>query len=257
MYRFTRAIARTPASTFASGITTSRLGTPVLERAIEQHARYCDALRQAGLDVVVLAPEPAFPDSTFVEDAAVVAGSQAIVTRPGAAGRQGETAAVRDALAKFFFEFGEIEAPGTLDGGDVCETEDRSFIGLSQRTNRNGAEQIASWFSARGKPASIVDIRDLSILHLKSGMSLLGDGFFAVVGELAPRLGLNDSAIVAVPPAEAYAANCVRINGVVLIASGHPRLRRELQQRGLETQPLDVSEFAKMDGGLSCLSIRF
>ncbi|MBV8148509.1 MAG: N(G),N(G)-dimethylarginine dimethylaminohydrolase, partial [Candidatus Eremiobacteraeota bacterium] len=174
-----------------------------------------------------------------------------------AARRRGETAAVRDALARFAVALDEVEEPGTVDGGDVCDAEDRAFIGLSHRTNRNGAEQIASWFSAQGKPASIVDIRDLSILHLKSGMASLGNGCFAVVAELTPRLDLDASAIVGVTPAEASAANCVRINGVVLIAAGYPRLQRELERRGFETQPLDVSEFAKMDGGLSCLSIRF
>jgi dimethylargininase len=254
---FTRAIARPPARTFASGITTSRLGSPDVATAEEQHARYCDALRRAGLDVAVLPPEPRYPDSTFVEDTAVVAGSRAIVARPGAPSRRGETAAVRDALATFFSTLDDIEAPGTLDGGDVCEAEDRAFIGVSQRTNRSAAEQIALWFSAQGKRPSIVDIRDLSILHLKSAMAYAGNGFFVVAGELAPRLEIPPSSIVAVDPAEEYAANCVRVNGIVLLPLGCSKLERQLERRGLRTQALDVSEFRKMDGGLSCLSIRF
>jgi dimethylargininase len=254
---FTRAIARTPARTFAAGISTARLGAPDLGKALEQHTCYCDALRAAGLDVIVLPPDARYPDSTFVEDTAVIAGGRAIVTRPGAVSRLGETEAIRGALAAFFVEAGEVEAPGTVDGGDVCEADDRAFIGISQRTNRDGADQLAAWFSKQGKRSSFVDIRDLSILHLKSGMSYLGDGRFAVINELVPRLALNRSAIVAVTRAEEYAANCVRVNGVVLIADSHPQLYRDLEARGLAIQPLDVSEFRKMDGGLSCLSIRF
>jgi dimethylargininase len=255
--RFTRAIARTPAATFASGITTSQLGKPLLAEALEQHQAYCDALRQAGLNVVVLTDDPTYPDSTFVEDAAVVARSRAIVARPGASSRQGETGAVRYGLAAFFDSIDEIAAPGTLDGGDVCEADGRAFIGLSHRTNRSGAGQLASWFSAQGTTASIVDIRDLSLLHLKSAMAYLDNGLFAVTGELADRCGLSAPEIVTVTPAEAYAANCVRVNDVVLIAEGYPLLRRELERRGFSTLALDVSEFRKMDGGLSCLSIRF
>jgi dimethylargininase len=258
MHPFTRAIARKPPKTFASGLTTSQLGTPVLSKVLAQHERYCEALARAGLEVVVLAEDSALPDSPFVEDVAVVAGSRAILTRPGAVSRRGETTAVREALARFFDAPDEIEAPGTIDGGDVCEAGERAFIGISQRTNRIGADQLATWFRAQGKVASIVDISDLpSILHLKSGMSYVGNDLFVVIGELAPRLGIADSSIVGVDEAEEYAANCVRVNGVVLVADGYSRLRRELDRRGLETQPLDVSEFRKMDGGLSCLSIRF
>jgi dimethylargininase len=255
--RLTHAIVRTPATTFASGITTSQLGKPLLAKALEQHEAYCDALRQAGLDVVALTSDARYPDSTFVEDAAVVSGSRAIIARPGASSRLGETAAVRSAVATFFDAIDEIEAPGTLDGGDVCEADDRAFIGLSQRTNRNGAGQLASWFSAQGKPAAIVDIRDLPILHLKSGMAYLGNRVFAVIGQLATRLEVPESALVAVTPSEAYGANCVRVNGVVLIAEGHPLLQRELLQRGFEPCVLDVSEFRKIDGGVSYLSMRF
>jgi dimethylargininase len=230
----------------------------VLSKTLEQHDRYCEALRQAGLNLVVLAPDPALPDSTFVEDAAVVTGSRAMVTRPGARSRRGETVAIRGALSAFFERVDEIEPPGTVDGGDVCEADERAVIGLSQRTNRRGADQLAEWFRALGKTATIVDISDLrSVLHLKSGMAYVGDGRFVVIGDLAPRLALADAEIIAVDPAETYAANCVRVNSVVLVAQGYPRLRRQLERCGFDTLTLDVSEFRKMDGGLSCLSIRF
>jgi dimethylargininase len=258
MTQFTRAIARRPAANFAGGLTTSSLGSPDFERTLEQHARYCDALRDAGVAVTMLEPDDRHPDSTFVEDTAIVARGCAIVTRPGAASRLGEAAAMREPLSRFFSSLAEIEAPGTVDGGDVCEADARAFIGLSHRTNRSGAEQLAAWFAINGISASIVDIRDIdSILHFKSGVAYVGDGCFVAIDELIGRLDIPRSSIVATAPDEEYGANCVRVNDVVLVASGHPHLERDLAARGFTPVALDMSEYQKMDGGLSCLSIRF
>ena len=169
--------------------------------------RYVDALKSCGLRVSVLDADPAFPDSTFVEDTAVIVGSRALLTRPGAASRLGEAAAIRGSLARLFPELGEMTAPGTLDGGDVCETEDRVYIGLSARTNRAGAEQLAAFLAQSGIASTVVDIRDLNgILHLKSGMSYLGDGVFVVIEELLPRLGLNGARVVSASAGEEYGA---------------------------------------------------
>ena len=257
-YRFVRALARTPSNTFAQGLTSAASGIPELETVLAQHRAYCAALRDAGVDVTLLDPDDAFPDSTFVEDAAIVAHGRAIVTRPGAQSRAGETAAIRRALDEYFDTMAEIVAPGPLDGGDVCESDARVFVGLSARTNRDGAEQLAAWLKQDGIETVFVEIRDLDgILHLKSGMSYLGDGTFVVDAALRSRVPL-DGADVIVPRAdEAYAANCVRVNGVVLFPAGYPQLQATVESRGLRAVALDVSEYQKMDGGLSCLSIRF
>ncbi len=257
MQRFTHAIARTPAATFASGITTAALGMPLLQKTIAQHAAYCDAICSAGIDVMVLAADAKHPDSTFVEDAAVVSRGRAMLTRPGAISRQGEVATMRDALSRFFDELDQIEEPGTLDGGDVCEADDRVYIGLSQRTNHQGAAQLSTWFGRHGKAVSIVDMRDLSVLHLKSAMSYVGDGTFVVIESLLSRLDLVDMRVITPQPGEEYGANCVRVNDVLMLPSDHPHLSDALDTRGFATLVLDVSEFRKMDGGLSCLSIRF
>jgi len=258
MTRFRHAIVRPPADTFAGGITTAHLGKPSLPLALEQHARYVEALEQCGLRVTTLEPDATHPDSTFVEDTAVIARSHAIVTRPGAATRLGEAEAMRATLAQFFPNLDHIVAPGTLDGGDVCEASDRVFIGLSERTNRAGAEQLASFLAKDGIAATLVEMSGLtSILHLKSGMSYLGDHIYAVIDELAPRLDLGEAHIVRVRADEAYGANCVRVNDSVLVASGHPHLESQLREHGLKPLVLDMSEFQKMDGGLSCLSLRF
>ncbi len=254
---FTRAIVRPPGPTFAQGITTAALGAPDLDLALEQHARYCDALRRCGLDVTVLEPEAAFPDAPFVEDCAVIAGSHAIVTRPGAPSRAGEVAATERALRPMVASFSRIEAPGTLDGGDVCDAGDRFYVGISQRTNSEGARQFGEIVEALGYRAVTLDVRDVDgALHLKSAMSYLGDGTFAAAGEVVSRLGADAGRILPVDREEAYAANCVRVNGYVLFAAGYPRLEARVAEAGLTPLRLDVSEYRKMDGGLSCLSIR-
>src|SRR4051794_5619455 len=172
---FTRAIVRPPAATFAGGITSSGLGPPDLELARKQHEAYCRTLERLGLSLVRLAPDPEFPDSTFVEDAAIVTSGGAILTRPGAPSRAGEVASVGAALGRWFPELDQIAAPGTVDGGDVCEAGPHFFIGLSARTNAEGAAQIAAWLAGRGFGSSVIDIREMpGLLHLKTGLSWLG-----------------------------------------------------------------------------------
>jgi dimethylargininase len=252
------AVVRPPAHNFGDGITAAKLGAPDLDKARTQHAAYCDALRAAGANVITLEPDARNPDAAFVEDTAVLIAGRAVLTRPGAESRRNETVAMRRVLAQFFDAVDEIEAPGTLDGGDVCEASDRVYIGMSHRTNYAGATQLGALLAKAGKTPRIIDIRNLTgILHLKSGMSYLGDGSFVANDALAPILEEGVDRIIRVAPEEAYGANCVRINGTILLAAGHPHLEAEMRHAGLATVALNVSEFRKMDGGLSCLSLRF
>ncbi len=256
--RIQRAIVRPPAETLADGITAASLGVPLFETARAQHAAYCSALRAAGVAVTALAPDPSHPDAHFVEDTAVLTTTRAILTRPGAAARLGEVAAIREPLEAFFALVDAIESPGTLDGGDVCDAGERVYIGLSHRTNLSGAQQLARLLARSAKTSTLVDIRSVpGVLHLKSALSYLGDGRFVASDTLASLLEISARAIVRVESDEAYGANCVRVNDVVLIPTGHPRLRAGLERAGYSTVALDVSEFRKMDGGLSCLSLRF
>jgi dimethylargininase len=255
---FHHAIARLPSENFAAGLTSVALGTPSFETAYRQHAAYVEALHACGLTVTVLEPEPEFPDSTFVEDTAVLFGRHAVMTRPGARSREGEVAAMRPHIEHFFDALEQIVEPGTLDGGDVCDAGDHFYIGRSHRTNDEGARQLTAFLQRAGKTATTIDIRGVEgILHLKSGMAYLGDERFAVIDALAPLLDVPRERIVRVRPEDTYAANCVRVNDRVLVAAGFPQVERDLQQAGLETLVLDMSEFQKMDGGLSCLSLRF
>ena len=253
-----RAIVRPPASSFASGLTTARLGAPDLETALSQHEKYCEALGACGLVLTRLPADPRYPDSTFVEDTAILTPRLAVLTRPGADSRRGEVESMAAALSPFFADHRSIDPPGTLDGGDVCEAGDRYFIGVSHRTNEAGARQLAEILGEMGLASTLVDVRSTpGILHLKSGIAWLGENRLAAIEALADREELRGFELVRVPPGEEYAANCVRVNDALLIATGFPSVEGKLRGLGYVCHALEMSEFRKMDGGLSCLSLRF
>ena len=258
MTGFSRAIVRTPAESFARGLTTADLGPPDLPTALAQHAAYVGTLRRFGLDVTTLLPDAALPDSTFVEDTAVLLPHAAILTRPGAAPRVAEAAAIAPVLAGFFSSIRSIEPPGTVDGGDVCDAGRVFFIGVSSRTNEAGAHQLSRILESEGRSSVLVDIRESpSILHLKSGIASIGDDRLVAAAALAGHPAFSDFEIVPVAPGEEYGANCVRIRDTILVAAGHPGLENALAGHGYPTVALEMSEFRKMDGGLSCLSLRW
>jgi dimethylargininase len=258
MTRSMRAIVRAPPQNFAEGLTTESLGSPDYPVALRQHAAYVDALRRCGLDVTTLPADPRYPDSVFVEDTAILVGHSAIVTRPGAPSRTGETADMTEILGRFFSTVRMIEPPGTLDGGDVCDSGDRVFIGLSERTNEAGAVQLSNFLEAEGRIPTLVDIRHVpGVLHLKSAIASIGDDRLVTIEALAENVAFADFEIVPVAAGERYAANCVRANDFILIAAGFPELAASLASLGYPTLALAMSEFRKMDGGLSCLSLRW
>ena len=255
---FTHAIVRPPGPNFADGLTTFKGEPPDFHKALAQHEAYCAALERCGLELVRLRADPKYPDSTFVEDVAVVTNRLAILTRPGAATRAGEVESMREPLQRFFPAIHRISAPGTLDGGDVCQAGNRFFIGISQRTNEEGATQLASFLGKAGYASSLIDIRGMKgILHLKSGLASLANDQLVASRDLADVHDFREYGILRVAPEEAYAANCVRVNRHVLIPAGFPRLSDQLANRGFQPLELDTSEFRKMDGGLSYLSLRF
>ncbi|HMG72560.1 MAG TPA: hypothetical protein VK582_03595 [Pyrinomonadaceae bacterium] len=255
---FTRAIVRPPAPNFAEGLTTANLGAPSYERALEQHDAYCTALAQCGLTLTRLEPDPTYPDSTFVEDTAILTERCAVLTRPGGPSRTGEVASIRSVLTTFFSSLPAIHSPGTVDGGDVCEAGDHFFIGISERTNEAGARQLAELLGSINYTSSFVDILGVKgVLHLKSGLAYLGEGRLALIAAFANRTEFRDYDLVPLAPDEEYAANCMRVNDRVLLAAGYPKFERKLRELGYRTTALEMSEFQKMDGGLSCLSLRF
>ena len=255
---FTKAIVRPPGANFAAGLTTVDLGAPDLERALKQHEAYCQTLESLGLNVIRLTPDEEHPDSTFVEDTAVLTARGAVITRPGAPSRRGETNHIAPVIRDYFSNVHLIEEPGTVDGGDICEAGEHFFIGVSLRTNEHGAQQLADFLKSFGYTSSLIDIRGVSnILHLKSGLAYLGGKQLVLIEALRGFKEFSAYDLVCLDSSEEYGANCLEINGKVLIADGFPATKRELEHLGYQTIALEMSEFQKMDGGLSCLSLRF
>jgi dimethylargininase len=257
--RFTKAIVRLPGENFSQGLTMSGSPSgPDYRKALEQHAAYCRALAACGLEVTVMTADDRYPDGTFVEDTFVVAERVAIATRPGAKTRMGEVESVVNAVRGFRPGLERVDAPGTVDGGDICQVDDHFLIGVSARTNEDGAAQLAAILARHQYTSSTIDIRKHpSLLHLKSGIAYLGERCFL----MAPGFPFTDELahcdLIEVDAGEMYAANAVRVNDEVLIASGFPKLAGTLDKLKYRVRALDVSEYAKMDGGLSCLSLRF
>jgi dimethylargininase len=255
---FTQAIVCRPAENFAQGLTTVDLGVPDYRLALTAHEQYCRALQECGLALTCLAADERYPDSTFVEDTAILTPQGAILARPGADSRAGEVKTIAAALSSFYPSLEAITAPGTLDGGDICEADGHFLIGISARTNEAGAAQLSRLLARQGYTCACIDIRHTpGILHLKSGISYLGDNRIVVIDALADHPALAGYEPVCVDAEEAYAANCVRVNDRLLFPAGFPRLAERLRRLGYPLTELDMSQFQKMDGGLSCLSLRF
>lgn len=252
---FTRALVRRPCENMVHGLTSAGLGKPDFVLALAQHAAYVEVLRACGLDVTVLEADNDYPDSTFIEDTALLVPGCAVITRPGAPSRRGETAAVEEALKSFFDTITHIGAPGTVDAGDIMMVGSHFFIGLSRRTNPEGAAQMTAILEKHGWTASTVPLGDF--LHLKSGVACLENNTLVAAGEFVAHPVFGNYRLLAVDDEERYAANCLWVNGRVLVAEGFPGTRRLLEEAGFETIAVAVSEFRKIDGGLSCLSLRF
>ncbi|WDP88987.1 MAG: N(G),N(G)-dimethylarginine dimethylaminohydrolase [Desulfobacter sp.] len=252
---FTRAIVKRPCKNMINGITEAGLGSPDYDLACRQHDAYIQALETCGLSVTVLPPEEAYPDSVFIEDTCLVTPKCAVITRPGAQSRKGETQSVRQAMAAFDLPTEEIAAPGTLDAGDIMMVGDHYFVGRSARTNAEGFAQLETILNRYGMTASAVELE--SVLHLKTGISYLENNNLLAWGEFLTKEALSKFNILGVDNDEAYAANSVWVNGYVLVPAGHGRTMDMIEAAGYRPVEVDVSEFRKLDGGLSCLSLRF
>jgi dimethylargininase len=252
--RFSGAIVRRPAENFADGLTNAELGAADYALMQVQHEAYVGALREAGLSVEILDAAPRYPDAHFVEDTAIVVPEVAVISRPGAKARRGEEEIIEPALAGHR-EVARIEAPGTLDGGDVLQIGKSVFIGVSARTNEVGARQLETLLSRHGYRSTLIPLTHT--LHLKSDLNAVGSKTVVVTEALAAHEAIDGYERIVVDPGETYAANLLRINDRLLIAGGFPKLREQLETTGLEIVELDMSEVRKMDGGLTCLSLRF
>ncbi|HTK85551.1 MAG TPA: arginine deiminase family protein [Patescibacteria group bacterium] len=251
--RVITALVREPGPNFADGITTAALGKPDFKKAVEQHRKYCSTLQNWGVTITILPADPAFPDGCFVEDTAIVTENVTVITNPGAAARQGEQKRIaeildRDGAAKY------IRPPGTLDGGDVMEVEGRFYIGLSDRTNEDGARQLAAILEPAGYTAEIITL-DSPVLHLKTGITYAGRNTVIGIENYLRHPAFARHEKITIPDNEAGAANCLHVNGNLLISAGFPATESLLRAAGFRPQTTPSSEFAKMDGALTCLSL--
>jgi len=252
---FKNAIVRKPCPTLVKGLTSASLGSPDFVKAQEQHKLYVDALRSCGLEVEVLEADSQFPDSVFVEDVALCTPECAIVTNPGAPSRNGEKLKIKSVLESYYEQVESIQAPGSLDAGDVMMVGQHYYIGISQRTNIQGADQLIEILERYGMTGSTVPLAEM--LHLKSGLSYLEQNHLLISGEFINHPAFAEFQKIEVDANESYAANSLWINSTVLVPAGFPRTLAKIKKAGYRTLILDVSEFRKLDGGLSCLSLRF
>lgn len=252
---FKNVIVKTPGKSYMNGLTTSDLGKPEYELLLEQHAAYVEALKACGVEVTQLTQSENYPDSTFVEDAAVVTSEFAIITNPGAESRNGEKEEIEAVLKGFYSKFHYITSPGTLDGGDVLQVDKHFYVGISARTNHEGAQQFKNIVEKGGYTATIVELQEF--FHLKTGIAYLGNNTIAAAGEFLDHPDFAGYEKVEIPAEDEYSANCIKVNEYVIIPKGFDDTKRKLAERGLQTIELEMSEFQKHDGGLSCLSLRF
>ena len=251
---FTHAIVRTPGPDTGDGLTAANLGRPDLPALLRQHAAYAATLEELGLQVERLDALPGHPDGYFVEDVALMFPELAVVTRPGAAARLAEADAIAPTVARTRAVH-RLLSPGTLDGGDVLVVGRAVFVGLGARTNRDGAAQLAAILAPHGY--RVVTIPVPAGLHLKSGVTCVGEDALVLTEAFAARPELAGYRRLVVPDEEAYAANVLSINGTVLMPKGFLRAQAMLEGLGLPLRVLDQSEVRKMDGALTCMSLRF
>ena len=251
---YTKAITRKPCKNFSAGLTTSNLGKPDYQLMLQQHSTYVETLKNLGMYVIELDTLDNFPDAHFVEDTAVIVPELAIITRPGAESRRGEEISIEPELAKYK-SINKIEEPGTLDGGDILIAGKIVFIGLSDRTNQAGAYQLAEILSQFGYESKLIRVEEG--LHLKSDVNYIGKNTVLVTDKYFNNPAFKDYEKICVDENEIYAANSLLVNDKIIIPKGFSQTKQKLLQADYNLIEIDMSESQKMDGGLTCLSLRF
>jgi dimethylargininase len=227
--------------------------TVELELARSQHEAYCKALQGRRLELIRIPADNSFPDCVFVEDPAIVYKENAIVCNMGARSRVGEIIKVREVLGRIFKKVTQINARATIEGGDVLKLRGDLFVGLTSRTNMEGVNQLR--MALKNEDCRITPVKVENILHFKSACSYIGDDYIVANPGYFDLGVFSAFKLITLPKKEAYAANCLAINGMVYVSRGYPMTRRLIEKEGFDTEELDVSEFKKCEGSLTCLSI--
>ncbi|NTF44688.1 dimethylarginine dimethylaminohydrolase family protein [Rhizobium rhizogenes] len=256
VYHFNSVIVRQPSRSVVNGLRADDRGNPTYDGVKAEHDAYIAAMRDAGVEVTVLPALEAFPDSVFVEDPALVFPEGAILLRPGAVSRVGETAEITPTLRDMFETVLDLPSPGFADGGDVLTTPKSVMIGLSARTNKVGAEALVACIAKLGRKAEIVATPE-GVLHFKTDCSLLDDESVLSTARLARSGVFKDFKQIIIPEGEEPAANALRVNEVVMVGSDFPRTIEMLDKLGYKVVPLQTTQIGKIDAGLSCMSLRW
>ncbi len=255
-FEFSRAITRQPADSVVNGLSAEDHGTPDLAQMLIDHEHYVATLKETGADVTVLPPLAEFPDSVFVEDDALCLPDCAILMRPGAPTRQGEVMHMADALRACYDKVFEIAGPGHIEGGDILMTAKEILVGKSARTDADGVSELKEIVKPFG-----YSVRDLQtppdVLHFKTDCSLLDASTILSTERLARSGCFEGYRVLYTPDGEEAAANAIRFNQFVIMAAGFPKTAALLREHQYEVREINNTECAKVDGGMSCLSLRF
>lgn len=254
--KYTNVIVRTPSKSMIEGLRREDTGQPDYELALKQHQAYIDAIRSIGVEVDVLPPLEEYPDACFVEDVATVTEKMAIVTNPGAASRNGEKEHIVEALKKYYpEEHIHFITEGFVEGGDVVRVDDHFYLGKTERSNEAGRKQYIEILEKYGYTGSEEETD--SGLHIGCDMMYIQNNNLVITGDLLKNPVFDKYNKVIASEEEAYAANVAWINGTVLMAQGYPNLQKKIEDLGYNVITLDNSEFKKIDGSITCLSLRF
>ena len=246
------ALVRKPGMNYTKCLTSHPLGHTVsLDKALEQHSRYCEILTSLGLKLTKLPPKDDFPDACFVEDNAVIHKNKAFLTRMGVESRRGEEKEVGECLREFF-QVKQATAPATVEGGDVIHLENRLICGITQRTNQQGVEQMREWLDVK-----IDTIANPNIVHLKSYIKNLGRNTVITTEEYRNHPLLEGINLLIIPKEEYYSVNCLAVAGSVVMSDKFSYAQQLVREAGFEVITLDMSEFEKCQASLTCLSILF
>jgi dimethylargininase len=248
-----RMIVRGVPATFDRCIKRAGETRPIdIGLAREQHRVYCETIEDLGVRVLRIAPDDRYPDSCFVEDPLIIVGDHVICADSAAPARRGEAETLLDPLRREH-RVDILDPPATMDGGDVFRAGRVLYVGLSTRTNPQAAEQLRALLAADGYEIRPLEVR--GVLHLKSACTPVGDDTVLVSTANVDARVFADKRLIVVPPDESYAANCLAVKGRVLVVDGYPKTRETLEKAGYETIALEMSEFYKAGGSLTCLSL--
>jgi dimethylargininase len=254
-YQFTHAIVRQPAKSIVKGLRAVDIGSPDYDQMICDHNDYVEALVSAGVKVISLTALDKFPDGQFVEDTALCLPEAVILMRPGAPSRLGEVCEIEPQLRDLFRAVCEIEKPGHIEGGDILVTGKEILVGRSARTNENGVSQLSEIVTPLGYVMREV-FTPPEILHFKTDCSLLGPDEILSTKRLQASGCFDGYSVINVADGEEAAANAIRVNDYVIMPAGFPRTKAILEEHGYKVKVINNTECAKLDGGMSCLSLR-